>query len=70
MGRKNSSIFHHEDVCGIGFGYEAFMVKHKGVSSIGIVCLNFWQDIVYQVAMMDFRIYVLRRVSPVSCCDE
>ena len=56
MGRDKCPFFYDEDIGGIGFGYIAEDVEHDRVINARYVGLDFGEDIVDQIVVMDFRV--------------
>mmetsp|Transcript_17745 Transcript_17745/g.45870 ORF Transcript_17745/g.45870 Transcript_17745/m.45870 type:complete len:448 (-) Transcript_17745:538-1881(-) len=69
-GREQNTVLHHEEVGGIRLGDEAIDVQHDRVRGARVVGLDFGEDVVDQVVVMDLRVDALRRVAPVGGGDQ
>lgn len=58
-----------EEVGGVGFGYKTFDVEHDGVGGTSVVGLDFGENVVDQVAVMDLAVDALCRVATISGCN-
>lgn len=56
MGRDERSFFYDEDIGGIGFRHIAEDVEHDRVINVCDVGLDFGEDVVDQIVVMDFGV--------------
>ncbi len=63
MGRDKRPFFYDEDIGGIGFGYIAEDVEHDRIVNACYVGLDFGEDIVNQIVVMDFGVDAHGRIA-------
>ena len=63
MGRDKCPFFDDEDIGGIGFGYIAEDVEHDRVINACDIGLDFGEDIVDQIIVVDFGVDAHRRIA-------
>ena len=63
MGRDERPFFYDEDIGGIGFGYIAEDVEHDRVVNACDIGLDFGEDVVDQIVVMDFGVDAHGRIA-------
>ena len=63
MGRDKRPFFYDEDIGGIGFGNIAENVEHDRVINACHIGLDFGEDVVDQVVVMDFGVDAHGRIA-------
>lgn len=63
MGRDKRPFFYDKDIGGIGFGYIAEDVEHDCVINACDIGLDFGEDVVDQIVVVDFRVDAHGRIA-------
>ena len=63
MGRDERPFFDDKDIGGIGFGYIAEDVEHDRVVNACDIGLDFGEDVVDQIVVMDFGVNAHGRIA-------
>ena len=70
MGRAQHAVLDKEEVGCVGFGKESAVVQHDRVIRTCVVGLDFGQNVVQEVVVVDFGVQERRSIAPDGARDE